>query len=259
MKTIILYFLLCVSLLAQSVKVGGSGATKVGGSGVTKVTAVVAGGSVITFDAITPFAFATNANNPAKDHTQGNLTNGYVLVFIAAVDSVEGDIVSAGLTYDGAAATKIGNLTYLATNYYGIEVYGLALGSKVAGTYSAAISDGSGDAAFTVVGIMTLNNVHQTVSTGTVVTASGTSTGPSVDATSAAGELVVGGVTVGSSSATIDALGSGQTERVALTRAASGTVGLGASSEEGTATTTHSYTLSASVPWVTTAVPLKPN
>lgn len=213
------------------------------------------GGTIITIDAVTGTAFTTNANNPVSSHTQGNLTNGYILVFIAGRDPSEGDIISNGVTYDGVNMDKLGALTM--AGFHGIEVYGLELGSKTSGSYNASINDGSGDAEATVTGVVTLNNCHQT-NLPTIATASGTSTAPTVNVSSTAGELVIGGVVVGSDTATVSALGADQSQVLALTRDASLFLGLALSSEEGAPTVTMSNTLSASVAWLQAAVALEP-
>ena len=96
-------------------------------------------------------------------------------------------------------------------------------------------------------------DVHQTTPTGTAATNSNNfSNAPTVDVTSASGELVVDGVAARSS---LTAVGAGQTQRVNLT---GGADSVGGSEEAGAATVTMSWTMAAENPWAIGGVSLKP-
>lgn len=97
--------------------------------------------------------------------------------------------------------------------------------------------------------------VDQTTPLGTSASASGTSTTPSVDVSSAAGEVVVDSVGAGATTSTTLTVGAGQTQ-ISTTQPLN--AGVGASSyEDGAATTTMSWTASSSAAWATVGVPLK--
>lgn len=68
MRYIVLYFALCFALIAQTIKVGGTGTTKVGGAGTTKVSGVASptGTSYIT---------STTVGTPRNDFAAANGMN----------------------------------------------------------------------------------------------------------------------------------------------------------------------------------------
>jgi len=98
------------------------------------------------------------------------------------------------------------------------------------------------------------------LSLGTPASATGTSTGPTVDVASAAGQLVVGvcGIQIGTSTVSLT-VGAGQTERVNRERVGSSATNghRGAvSTEAGASTVTTSFTRGDSDDWVVLAYPV---
>jgi hypothetical protein len=104
--------------------------------------------------------------------------------------------------------------------------------------------------------------VDQTTPLGTPATATGTNTTPTVNVSSAAGELVVdsvGFLDQGGNNRTL-AVGASQTSRAEVEGANLGFEGLGISDEAGTATVTMSWTTSGNVDnWGIIGVALKPS
>ena len=97
--------------------------------------------------------------------------------------------------------------------------------------------------------------VNQSVPNGTAATATGSSGSPTVDVSSAAGELVIDAVGVLAGQA-LTAAGAGQTERINDTDGV-GFFEFGSSDEAGGATVTMSWTSDDSF-WMTIGVGLKP-
>ncbi len=102
-----------------------------------------------------------------------------------------------------------------------------------------------------VIGAISFTGVNQTTPLGTFASATGTSTAPSVNVTSAAGEIVVDTVVGAGGTLTVDP---SQTQRWNLTSTVRG----GGSTEAGAATVTMSWTLSASNSWSIGGVSVKP-
>lgn len=190
-----------------------------------------------------------SADPETTDHTiASTLSDGYVLVGLVGFN-----VGSAGaaVTFDGSLMTQLASVTQAAFGgAYITNLYGLAIGNKASGTYVVSVNlDDTWDEYN--VGILTYNGVHQTVSVGTAVTASGNSATPSVVATSAAGELVVDSVTLGGNSGAPHV---SQTQRWLQATSTGG----GMSEEAGAASVTMSWS-QTSGRWTIAAVPLKPS
>jgi hypothetical protein len=139
------------------------------------------------------------------------------------------------------------------SNAYFSYIFGLAVGNKAAGTYAVSVNPPStGGYTEYDVAILSKNGVHQTNDFSTsAATANGSGTTPTVDVSSAAGELVIDACTFGGNQS---AMGAGQTER----RLHATSTGQGVSEEAGAATVTMSWTQS-SADWVIAAVALEPS
>ena len=210
---------------------------------VATVSVVYSVGSVpVAFDA----ASSANGNTTSLSwsHTVGSSgTNRIIVVGI----ETKGATVVSGVTYAGQDLALIGALsngTSTRTELW----YRVA---PATGTNSVVVTLPSKTQ--TVGGATSWTEVHQTTPLGTDVFASGTSTSPTVDVTSASGEAVVDAVAVGGGGSRT--VGADQTQRWSL--ASGGTAGAG-SSESGATTVTMSWTLGISNTWATGAVPLKP-
>ena len=176
------------------------------------------------------------------------LTDGYIIVGLAGWD---GNAVStASATYDGTSMTALASVTRAAFGgSYRTHLFGLAVGNKAAGTYVMSANLLEVWDEYNAV-VIVYNGVDQTTPTGTATTNNGSSTTPTVDVSSASGELVVDVVTFGGGSGTVHA---SQTQRWLQATATGG----GASEEAGGATVTMSWTQN-SADWTIAAVPLKP-
>ena len=107
-----------------------------------------------------------------------------------------------------------------------------------------------------LVGIaVSLTGVHQTTPVGTFVKATATGATATVDASSAAGELVIDSLALDSNNA--PSVGAGQTQRASVDHASTALWGA-VSTEPGAATVTMSWALT-SCPWVIVTVPIKPS
>lgn len=175
-------------------------------------------------------------------------TNRLLRVNVMHYDS--SDDVS-GVTYNGVAMTAVpsGDAT---NGQYWLSTF-----------YLIAPDTGTHDVIVTVTGnvfdigitAVSYTDVHQSVPLGTAVTATGTSTAPSVTVSSASDELVDDGlIIVNSGSLTVD---TGQTQRVNTTTS-NAFIKYATSTESGAASTVMSWTNGTSQAWVIMAVPIKP-
>ena len=109
--------------------------------------------------------------------------------------------------------------------------------------------------------IYVLEGVNQATPEGTGNTANASSDAPSVVVNSAAGEWVLDGAMAQTGDSTTASVGANQTDRanfIGSPGAVANSTRSISSSEPGAASVTMSWTLSASRPWITTAVPVKP-
>lgn len=206
----------------------------------------------ITFDSANTPAYALKGTNPAattRPHTQGSLTNGYIVVGIVTYSSIPPTV---SVTYDGTAMTQIASAAGLPSH---ARLFGLAVGSKAGGTYNAVVTWGTSGAGenYELVGVSSFSGVNQSTPVGTAGTATGTSTAPTVNVSSATGEVVIGIVYVDGDAGSIT-LGAGQTQRWSLI----GNLIMSTfSTEPGSGTVTTSFT-TPNVLWSIAAIPLKP-
>lgn len=159
------------------------------------------------------------------------------------------DIVT-GVTYNGVALTAVpsgstNNGQYYITAYY--------LVAPDTGTHDIVVTT-TGSVFDFGAGAVSYTDVHQTIPLGTAVTATGTSTTPSVTVSSAADELVDDGLVI-IHSGTLS-VGAGQTQR--WNAIAGGFIKYAGSTEGGAASTTMSWSNSSSQAWAIVAVPIKP-
>lgn len=171
-----------------------------------------------------------------------------LLVGISYYDS--GDTVSA-VTYNSVALTVVSSST-VSNGQYTSTMYCLiapATGSNtVSVTFTGSVFDFKG-------GSISFTGADQTTPLGTANTATGSSTNPSVDITSATGEIVLDNLVI-VHSGTLSVDGS-QTQRWNGT-GASGFIKGAASTEDGSTTTTMSWSNSTSQAWAISGVSVKP-
>ena len=171
-----------------------------------------------------------------------------LIVGIAHYDSV--DSVS-GVTYNGDAMTAVPSGATNNGEYY-ITLYYLIAPDTGSNTISVSVTGNVFD--FGGAGI-SITGAHQATPLGTAATATGTSTAPSVNVTSASGELVVDALAIVHGGTL--SVGSGQTSRWNAPTA-NAFVKHAGSTEAGAATTTMSWSNSTSQAWAIAAVPVKP-
>lgn len=193
-----------------------------------------AGGRVLT---VPTFDAATTSTTDGFSHT--TTTRGGRFMLLAVLASTE----PSSITYDGVSMTKItsGSVSSLT-----LAVWKLTAPSTGSNTVTL-----TGEGGIVEIAVVTYSNVDQTTPVETESGANGTSTAPSVSASTAGGRLVFDAMGAnGSGSATV---GSDQTERVNVVN----NQRLACSEEDGNASSvTMSWTLASSVAWRTFAVPI---
>jgi len=134
-------------------------------------------------------AVDVDGNNSASlVFAQGALTDGYVVVGVSMYDPVVGASITS-VTYDGVAMTLLGTIQD-ANAYSEVYLFGRAVGNKAAGNYTVALTGSTGIDQL-VFGVSAFSGVSQTTPTGVFASATGSSTAPSVNVVSVAGDVVV--------------------------------------------------------------------
>lgn len=210
----------------------------------------------VTFDNSTTASDIDGGSTTTFSHATGAGCNNGV-IFVAVFLNAASLPTITGITYNSVALGAV-TPTATATNIPGDR--------NVSLWYLKAPATGSNDVAITLSGnadetaaiAATFCGVNQGTAIGSSVTANGNDTTPTVDATSAAGELVIDAVFVrGDTGQTLTA-GGGQSDRANFCYNSDCTEWVMAmSSEAGAATTTMSWT-AISANWATIAVPIKP-
>lgn len=197
------------------------------------------------FDAVSS-AVGAGAGPYTWSHTCSG-SNRVLFVKVSYYDS--GDSVS-GVTYNGVTMTAmpsslVSNGQYFVVWYYLINP---ATGSNtVSVSFTGTVFDFGGSA-------VSVTDADQTTAFGGVATATGTSTTPSVNVSSASDELVIDGLSIVHSGTL--SVGAGQTQRT--NEICGGFIKHGTSTEGGGATTTMSWTNSSSQAWAISAFAAKP-
>ena len=157
-----------------------------------------------------------------------------------------------GVTYNAAPMTVVPSSS--ATNGgHTVAIYGLV--APATGTNTVVVS-ANGTMTDLGAGAVSFTGAHQTTPFGTANTATGSSTTPSVNVSSAADEIVMDTVNIiHNGTLTVDG---SQTQRWNAI-SGSGFIKYGGSTETGSATTTMSWGNSTSQAWAIAAVPVKPS
>ena len=246
-----LAFLLCLIVVSAS----GQLAMKRQSVGSKHVTAPAVGGggpialhstnSASAASAGTTLTFALTLTN--------NLTDGYITVGATGWHATDGSTINS-CTFDGAAMTAL-SANIPDSGGGDNRLFGLAVGAKASGAYNVVVTfSTTGYEAAT--GAASWNNVHQTTSVGSVASATAASTTPTVDVTSATGEVVLGHFWSNSDVLGGGTPGAGQT-RIWYGAAGADVAASAGTQEAGTTTTTVSYSIGYSG-WIVVAIPLKP-
>jgi hypothetical protein len=209
------------------------------------------GGSAPAFSSASTLNTDLNADSP-ETWTFGQLalTTGYVVVHIAYYNTAK----VSGVTYDGAAMTKIAEKSHASTTELTAELWGLAVGTKGSGTYTISVAGVGGSRFEGIVSAWT--GVNQATPVGTAAVGSATSTTASTTVTSAATTEVVVDCYSSFAAGTITAtIGSGQTSIFNQTNAAS--LNGAGSSEPGAASVVMDWSLSGSTDWAAVGISIK--
>lgn len=180
--------------------------------------------------------------------------NRYLKVVTGTNSGSAGNI--SGVTFNGVALTFLDRQSTSPTSPYGQTEYWYLINPPL-GTFDVVVTHAN-PPEVTVAKASTYSGVHQTTPHGTSAKATGATTTPTVNVSSASGELVVDGCI--NVDAGFTATGAGQTARGAdATFGTNPDIALRASDEAGAGTVTMSYTTASSTyGWATIAVPLKP-
>jgi hypothetical protein len=181
----------------------------------------------------------------------GTLSSGYITLQLG----IYGADTPTTVTFDGVAMTQVAVKVSTGDANLQTYIYGLAVGSKAAGTYTCSVS---GLNARKFVGkAIAWNGVNQSSPVGTPASASGNSTTPSISVTSAANELVIDCVAWTAASSITGTVDASQTS---LFNDAGGATQVSAagSSEAGAASVTMNWTLSGTAQWASCGIALKP-
>lgn len=175
-------------------------------------------------------------------------SNRLLVVWVSYYDSFD---TPTGVTYNGVAMTAIPSSTAANGDY---KIAGYYLINPATGTNNVVISF-TGSMFDIGAGSVSFTDAHQTTPLGTAVTATGTSTTPSVTVSSAAGEIVLDGlVIVHSGTLTVD----GSQTQQWKANTGNAFIKYAGSTEGGAASTTMSWSNSTSQAWAAGAVPVKP-
>lgn len=210
-------------------------------------TQIAAAGGSITFDNASATAGVGNGARTVS-FTVATQSNRVLLVDVTYFD-VGGRGIS-GVTYNGDALALL-DQQLNSSGYGSSERWWIIAPDQ--GTFDAVVTL-TGPSGEYVISPSSWYNVNQATPFGTTVGAEGNSTTPSVDISSAAGEVVV--ATIGAANATSITTGTGQTQRSTANDA--GQIFGEVSSEAGAGTVTMSGTFGASYLWSIIGTPLKP-
>src|SRR5881296_515947 len=197
--------------------------------------------AAVAVDNVTSSTFNTGNSTFSFNHAVGSGANR--LLIVGVTDDNNRGVPSA--TYNAVAMTAIGS-----KSNGNLLVSMFRMVNPPSGTFAVKVTWGGGNNVGEV-GAISFTGVDQTTPLGTFVTASASTTTPTVNVTSAAGELVVDTVGATGGTLTVDA---SQAQRWNLTQTVRG----GGSTEAGAATVTMSWSLGTSNAWATIAVPVKP-
>jgi len=130
-----------------------------------KYDALISNGNpVVTFDAATNGGDLSNATSGSWSHATNTGTNRYLVVGLAGWDGVD-SLTNVAITYNGVAMTKLGGEQTAAFN--NAILWGLA--NPASGSNTVSISNIPSGYAELSGGSVSFTNVHQTSSTGTLV------------------------------------------------------------------------------------------
>jgi len=201
----------------------------------------------LAIDATSSTSGGAGAGPFTWSHTVSGSDRGLV-VWVSHFDS--SDTVTS-VTYNGVSMTAIPSSSTTNGQYY---IDGFYLIAPATGTNTISVSV-SGSVFDLGAGAISFTGAHQTTMLGTAVTATGTSTTPSVNVSSAATEIVSDGLVIVHSGTL--SVGASQTSRW-NTFAGGGFIKYAGSTETGSGTTTMSWSNSTSQVWAIAAVPVKP-
>lgn len=172
-----------------------------------------------------------------------------LLVGIALYDS--NDVVS-GVTYNGVAMTAVPSST-VSNGQYTTTLYYLVAPASGANNVSVSVT---GTVFEIGIGSISLTGADQATPLGTANTATGNSTTPSVNVTSASGEIVVDTSLIVHSGTY--SVGGGQTSRWNAI-GSGGFIKYAGSTEPGDTSVTMSWSNTSAQDWAISAVPVKPS
>lgn len=199
-------------------------------------------------------SYATSAGAVGSTKTISSFTvssnaNRYLIV---GIGSGAGEPDVTGVTWNSTSLTLLKDSTAASDGGYRTYLYGLVAPASATADIVVTLS-GSGNER-TSVGAAVYTGVDQSTPIGTAVSALVVGGNPTVDVSSASGELVIDAIGVSLDSTPV--VGGGQTERVNVYDGSNCRFGM--SEEAGAGTVTMSWTGTTGFDSATCAVPLKP-
>jgi hypothetical protein len=186
----------------------------------------------------------SNASSVIINHTTAAGSNRLMVVGISAQQPAS---TTTSVTYNGVNLTKLNAVSNASQTR--VEIWYLV--APPVGNYNLTVNLLGSDNS--IVGVQTFTGVNQATPFGTFVSATGASTTATVNASSAAGELVYG--VVGWNNGNLNTIGAGQTEYWDMQMNSS--ISGAGSTEAGAATVTMSWTNAGAQPWSIAAVPMR--
>jgi uncharacterized repeat protein (TIGR01451 family) len=224
------------------------------GDGTTALTAALApSAGTIAVDAISTGQREGVFSSMTVAHTTGTGQNRLMLVGISLEADNSSSITVTSVSYAGQSLTRVGLRTQDEAHS---QMWRLVNPPSGAGTVTVTVSNAASEDSI-VVGVATFTGVDQTTPLGTVAGSNGTSASPSINVSSATGELVLAVLAADDGRTATDA--GGQTSRWNL-RTETGADGIrgAGSTKAGATSTTLSWTLDVSDWWAVVAAPIKP-
>ncbi|HLP93646.1 MAG TPA: hypothetical protein VK168_06395, partial [Saprospiraceae bacterium] len=207
-----------------------------------------AAGQIVVQNTTSVASTTNNISSITVSHTV-NTSNNRLLLAGVSLRRNKANAMVTGVTYGGVPMTQVGTISDGEDRVALYRLIAPAEGTAdVVATFNVVVDDGA------VLGATSFSGVNQTSPLGTAATATGNNTTPTVNVTSAVGELVYDVVCTHNSDP--KTAGAGQTERYDKTSSIH--IGGGASTEAGAATVTMSWTTDVSEKWAIIGVSIKP-
>lgn len=196
-------------------------------------------------------AVSSTSGNGAGPFSWSHTCSGSDRVLFVGISHYDSNDTVSGVTYNSVAMTAVPSGATNNGQFY-VSLWYLIAPATGSNTVSVSMTGSVFDIGMAAI---SFTGSHQTTPYGTAVTATGSSTTPSVVASSASDEIVLDTLTIVHSGTL--SVGADQTSRW-NTNTANAFIKMAGSTEPGVASTTMSWSNSTSQDWAIVAVPVKP-